>query len=71
MNSEELRHELLRMVEERDVLLRISEACRLLGIGRTTLVTKIKRGEIKAYKVGGKWRIPLSELIKLSEKEEK
>jgi excisionase family DNA binding protein len=31
---------------------RISEACELLSVGRTTLYSAIKRGDLKACKVG-------------------
>jgi excisionase family DNA binding protein len=43
---------------------RVGDACRILGIGRTTLYAAIKRGEIKSQKVGRRTLIP-AEALKL------
>lgn len=41
------------------VLLRVSEAASLLGLGRTTLYELMKSGEIKTVRIGRAVRIPL------------
>ncbi|MEM4970822.1 MAG: IS607 family transposase, partial [Sulfolobales archaeon] len=47
-------------------LLRPKEACRLLGVSYTTLRRWIKEGRVRAVRtVGGKYRIPESEIRRL------
>lgn len=43
----------------------IPTACRRLGVGRTMLYELIKRGELRAVKIGGRRLIPESELKRL------
>lgn len=40
----------------------VQEACRRLGVGRTTLYELIGSGEIRPFKIGRKTLIPESEL---------
>ena len=41
----------------------ISEACKVSSIGRTTLYTAIKRGDLKTRKVGRRTLITAAELL--------
>ncbi len=43
----------------------INDACRALGIGRSSLYELIAKGRIKTARVGGRRLVPLSELIRL------
>ena len=45
--------------------LSISEACKILGIHRVTLIKWIRQGKIRAYMLGNRWRIPYSEIERL------
>ena len=45
--------------------LRIDEACRFIGLGRTRLYSLIKEGKIRPVKIGGRTLIPVAELKRL------
>jgi excisionase family DNA binding protein len=42
-----------------------SQAAAILGVNYSTVMRYIKSGKIKAYMVAGRWKIPLSEVLKL------
>ncbi len=44
---------------------RIPDACRRLGIGRSSLYELIKSGELRSIKIAGRTLIPESDLQKL------
>ncbi|MDR3493356.1 MAG: helix-turn-helix domain-containing protein [Ancalomicrobiaceae bacterium] len=44
---------------------RVDDACRALGIGRTTLYGLIACGQLKAIKIAGRTLIPRSEIERL------
>ena len=46
---------------------RIPEACRRIGVGRTTIYELISAGELKAIRLGNRTLIPESELQKFIE----
>ena len=48
-----------------DVYLTPSQAAALLGVYYSTVIKWIKKGKIKAYMVAGRWKIPLTEVLKL------
>lgn len=48
-----------------DKLLTISEARQALAISRTTLYSLLKRGEIRAVKLGRATRVPESEVSRI------
>ncbi|MGO4170531.1 helix-turn-helix transcriptional regulator [Novosphingobium sp. YAF33] len=41
---------------------RIPEACRLIGIGRSTLYKMIAEGDLKVVKIGGATLVPMKSL---------
>ncbi len=43
----------------------ISEASRILGVHRVTLLKWIRQGKVRAYMLGNRWRIPYSEIERL------
>jgi len=43
----------------------VSDACRRLGIGRTLFYELLAKGELQAFKIGGRTLIPESELQRL------
>ena len=45
---------------------RISDACRLLGIGRTSLYGLAKTGELKLLRIAGRTVVPRSEIERLT-----
>ena len=45
----------------------VTETIAILKLGYTSLLRSIKRGDIKAAKIGNGWRIPESELKRLTE----
>lgn len=45
------------------MLLNVQEAMEFLGISRSTIYRMIKRGDLKAYKVGAEWRFFKKDLI--------
>ena len=47
------------------VYLSPSQAAALLGIYYSTVIKWIKRGKIRARMVAGRWKIPLTEVLKL------
>lgn len=49
---------------ELDRYLSIAEACRVLGIERSTLRSRIKTGRLAAVRIDGSIRVPRSELVK-------
>ena len=53
----------------RPLLHNINEACRELGIGRTSLYELIKDGELHVVKIGSRTLIPDAELHKLIAKQ--
>jgi excisionase family DNA binding protein len=48
-----------------EVYLTPTQAAALLGVYYSTVIKWIKRGRIRAYMVAGRWRIPLTEVLKL------
>jgi len=46
---------------------RIPEACRLIGIGRSTLYKMIAEGDLKVVKIGGPTLVPMKSLRGLIE----
>lgn len=42
----------------------VQEAGGLLGVGPAAIRAAIKRGEIRSFRIGSRWRIPASEIIK-------
>lgn len=44
---------------------RVPEACNRIGVGRSRLYCMIRRGDIKAIKIGGRTLIPESELQRI------
>jgi excisionase family DNA binding protein len=48
-----------------EVYLTPTQAAALLGVYYSTVIKWIKRGKIKAYMVAERWRIPLTEVLKL------
>jgi excisionase family DNA binding protein len=49
---------------ELDRYFSIAEACRILGVERSTLRSRIKAGRLAAVRLDGSIRVPRSELIK-------
>ena len=45
---------------------RVDEACHALGIGRTSLYSLVKTGDLKLIRVAGRSLIPRSELERLT-----
>lgn len=43
----------------------IADVCEELKLSRATLIRMIKRGEIKAFKIGDNWRITREELERI------
>lgn len=54
---------------ERDMIEQLvldgKEACKALKISRSTLCRLIKKGKIRAIKIGGKNKIPKSEIVRI------
>lgn len=50
----------------RPLLLRVSEACNLLGISRSTLYRLIAGGQIRTKRIGRGLRVPVSEVERFS-----
>lgn len=50
---------------------RIEDACRALGIGRTSLYSLIKSGDLRVVRVAGRTVVPRSELERLTRVERK
>jgi excisionase family DNA binding protein len=50
--------------DELDRYFSIAEACRVLGIERSTLRSRIKAGRLAAVRIDGSIRVSRSELIK-------
>lgn len=46
---------------------RINDACRLLGIGRTTLYGLARSGQLKLIKIAGRSLVPRSEIERLTQ----
>jgi len=53
------------MSRKLEKLYTVDEAARILRVKRSTIYKYLWNGKIRAYKLGGKWRIPQSELRKL------
>lgn len=51
------------MFETLPEVLTLKQSQELLQIGRTTILGMIKRNELKAFKVRGRWRIKKDDLI--------
>jgi excisionase family DNA binding protein len=49
---------------ELDRYFSIAEACRVLGIERSTLRSRIKAGRLAAVRIDGSIRVPRSELVR-------
>lgn len=45
---------------------RVDEACRALGIGRTSLYALVNAGELRLIKIAGRTLVPRSELERLT-----
>lgn len=45
---------------------RIDEACRAIGIGRTSLYKLVETGELKLIRIAGRSLVPASELERLT-----
>lgn len=45
----------------------VDEACRLIGIGRTSLYGLAKNGELQLLKIAGRTLVPASELRRLTD----
>jgi excisionase family DNA binding protein len=60
-------HKMKSILSEKleEVYLTPTQAAALLGVYYSTVVKWIKRGRIRAYMVAGRWRIPLTEVLKL------
>lgn len=52
-------------IQTRPLAVRVPEACRLSGIGRSKLYELIKAGELRTVKVGAITLIPLTSLERL------
>lgn len=50
---------------EMERLYKVSELAKLLNVGRSTVISWIHRGKIRAIRIVGTWRIPESEVQKL------
>ena len=51
------------MFETLPEVLTLKQSQELLQIGRTTILEMIKRNELKAFKVRGRWRIKKEDLL--------
>lgn len=60
-------HKMKSILEEKleEVYLTPTQVAALLGVYYSTVIKWIKKGKIKAYMVAGRWRIPLTEVLKL------
>jgi excisionase family DNA binding protein len=45
---------------------RVNEACRALGIGRTSLYELVKLGQLKLIRIAGRSLVPISEIERLT-----
>ena len=50
--------------ENETKLLSPSEACSYLNIGRNTMYKLLQNGDISAFRIGNRWKIPKSSIIK-------
>lgn len=53
---------------EQEALLTIQEAAEFLRMSRSTIYRMVKRGDLKAHKVGKKWLIYMKDLKELVER---
>jgi len=53
------------MNDTEKILIKPATFARLTELSRSTVYAAIERGEIRAIKIGGSWRIPSSELNRL------
>jgi excisionase family DNA binding protein len=51
----------------KEKLYKLSDVMNILGVTRVTLYNYIKAGKVKAVKVGAQWRIPQTEIDRLTE----
>ena len=51
------------MLDDYDDILSVYCLMEILGIGKNTALKLVQTGEIKAKKIGGKWRILKNDLI--------
>lgn len=51
------------MFETQPEVLTLRQSQEILQIGRTTILGMIKRNELKAFKVRGRWRIKKDDLV--------
>jgi len=69
MNKQIQLQNLEKVVEKlEEVYVSPTQAAAILGVNYVTIMRYIKKGKIKAYMVAGRWKIPLSEVLKLIEK---
>jgi excisionase family DNA binding protein len=54
----------MQVNDELDRYFSVAEACRVLGIERSTLRSRIKAGRLAAVRLDGSVKIPRSELVK-------
>ena len=47
------------MFKNIDEILNIEQFCELLDIGKSTGYNLLKRGKVRAFKIGKKWKIPV------------
>lgn len=53
------------MLDEYNDLISIEELCEILQIGRNTAYQLLNSGFITAFRIGRRWKIPKSAVIKL------
>ena len=51
------------MIDPEQCVLTLDELCESLKIGKNTAYNLIKNKEIRAFKLGHSWRVPLAALI--------
>jgi len=56
----------LGRMSKMEKLLRVSEAAKILGVGNSTIRLWIRQGRIRAVRIGKLWRIPQSEVERLT-----
>ncbi len=52
------------MLEEYQDILTVDEACEAMRMGYNAIYEILKSGQLKAYRVGRRWRIPKSAILK-------
>lgn len=59
------------MIQIQPLNVNLSDAARILGIGRTTLYSLLKYKEISSFKIGRRRVVPLQELVDFNAKRTK